>query len=236
MDSRTCAGGGAKIIIQLMKVYNIGRKGNQNFPLDKKEKVNDLHARLVVSDDGVWTLEDLGSLNGTFIITENGEQVEVRKKQITEFTRIVLADTSVMGASFFAHHLVEHDPDDYRKEFRHLVRQHGIVSRQKAAMEESIKQRRMFLSILPAVTSSFMGVSARLLFGNSSNIVYIIIGMMSAVTAVLNMVIAWYNNRDKSLKVFSMRMQNLLLCPRCGFPLSDYNLQSQQCPACKAHA
>lgn len=219
-----------------MRVYNIGRKGNQNFPLDKKEKVNDIHARLVISDDGVWTLEDLGSLNGTYIITENGEQVEVRKKQITEYTRIILADTSVMGSSFFAHHLLEQDPDDYRKEFRHLVEQYERISRQKGEMEERIKQRRMVLSILPAVTSSALGVSARLVFSNSSNIVYIVIGMMSGVTALLNMLITWYNNRDKSLKVFSMRMQNLLVCPRCGFPLTDYNLQAQQCPACKAHA
>ena len=219
-----------------MKIYNIGRKGDQNFSLEKKEKVNDIHARLVIGDEGVWTLEDLGSLNGTFIITEDGEQVEVRKKRITEFTRIILADTSVMGASFFAHHLVEQDPDDYRKEFRHLVRQYEIISHQKAELEERIKQRRMFMSILPAVTASFLGVSARLLFGNSSNIVYIIIGTMSGVTALLNMLITWYNNRDKSLKVFSMRMQNLLVCPRCGFPLSEYNLQAQQCPVCKAHA
>lgn len=219
-----------------MRVYNIGKKGNQNFPLDKKEKVNDFHARLVISDDGVWLLEDLGSLNGTFIITESGEQIEVRKKLITEFTRIILADTSVMGASFFAHHLLEQDPDDYRMEFRHLVKQYERISRQKEDMEERIKQRRMFLSIVPAVTSSVLGVSARLLFSNSANIVYIIIGMMSGVTALVNMLITWYTNRDKSLKEFSMRMQNLLVCPRCGLPLNDYNLQIQQCPACKAHA
>lgn len=219
-----------------MKIYDIGRKGNQNFPLDKKEKVNDLHARLIISDDGVWTLEDLGSLNGTFIITENGEQVEVRKKQITEYTRIILADTSVMGASFFAHHLLEPDPDDYRREFRHLVKQYERISRQKEEMEERLKQRRMFLSIVPAVSSSLLGVAARLMFSKSSNVIYIIIGMMSGVTALLNMVITWYNNRDKSLKVFSTRMQNLLVCPRCGLPLTDYNVQTQQCPACKVHA
>lgn len=219
-----------------MRIYDIGRKGSQNFPLDKKEKVNDLHARITISDDGVWTLEDLGSLNGTFIINENGEQVEVRKKQITEYTRVILADTSVMGASFFAHHLLEQDPEDYRREFRHLVRQYERISRQKGEIEERLKQRRMFLSIVPALSSSVLGVGARLVFSKSPNVIYIIIGMMSGVTALLNMIITWYNNRDKSLKIFSTRMQTLLVCPRCGLPLTDYNVQTQQCPACKAHA
>lgn len=219
-----------------MRVFDIGRKGNQNFSLENKEKVNDLHARVTIDDNGVWTIEDLSSLNGTFIINEQGELVEVRRKRIDEYTRIVLADTSFTGASFYAHHLIERDGNDYRHEFHHIVKEYNRLSNEMEKKVESIKQRRMLLSLVPVLTSCVLGILARVVLSDNPNIIYIIIGMMSAVTASLNVLITWYNNRDKSLDRFKLRMRYIMMCPHCGRQLTDFDVKNQQCPVCKVHA
>lgn len=219
-----------------MKVFDIGRKGNQNFSLENKEKVNDLHARVTVDDNGDWTIEDLSSVNGTFVVNEQGELVEVKRKRIDEYTRIVLADTSLSGASFYAHHLIEKDGEDYQREFQYIIRAYNSLSAEKDEAVENMKQRRMLLSLVPVLTSSFLGVLTRVVFRNNPNVIYIIIGMMSAVTASLNVLITWYNNRDKSLDIYKQRMQYVMMCPHCGRQLTDFDIKNQQCPICKVHA
>lgn len=219
-----------------MKVFNIGRKGNQRFSLENQEKVNDLHARVTIDDNGVWMIEDLGSINGTFIINGKGELVEVKRKRIDEFTRIVLADTSFTGASFYAHHLLEEDEDNYRKEFHHMAKEYSKLVHEKDLAVEKMKERRLLLSLVPVLTSTILGVLTRVIFRDDPNIIYIIIGMMSAVTATLNVLITWINNRDKSLEPYKKRMQYITMCPHCGRQLSDFDIKNQQCPVCKTHA
>ena len=220
----------------MKRTFDIGRKGNQNFPIAGKEKVSDLHARITIDDDGVWMLEDHGSVNGTYIVNSKGDLVQVRKKRITEFTRVVLADTTAMGFSFFPHHLIEQDPKDYRTEFQHVVRQYMEMKEERARLEEQIKLRRVRMSLLPVLASCVLGVLLRVVFHDNPNITFLIIGMMSAVTASLNVLITWYNNKDQSMKEFAGRMQRLVMCPHCGRLLSDYDMTNQICPFCKAHA
>ena len=49
-----------------MKEFIIGKEGTQKFliPLTKT-RVSRQHARITIDDNGVWTLEDLNSTNGT---------------------------------------------------------------------------------------------------------------------------------------------------------------------------
>lgn len=219
-----------------MKVFDIGRKGNQNFSLENKEKVNDLHARITIDDNGIWMLEDLGSVNGTYIVNENGELTEVKRKQIDEYTCVVLADISFSGAAFYAHHLLEEDGEDYRREFHYIVKKYNKLVREKEELTESIKQRRMLLSLVPVFSSCLLGIFTRVIFRDSPNVIYIIIGMMSAITASLNVLMAWYTNRDKTLEKFKTRMQYVMMCPHCGRQLTEFDIKNQQCPVCKVHA
>lgn len=216
----------------ITKTFEIGRKGNQNFSLEKKEKVSDIHARITIDDEGRWMLEDAGSLNGTFILNENGDLVEIRKKQITEFTRVVLADTTAMGATFYPHHLLEQDANDYRAEFAHVIEEYSRMKDEKDALEESLKSRRLLYSFIPVVFSFVAGVILRTVFNNT----YTIISAMSAVTAGINILVTWRNNNDQSLKQFTQRMQKLSTCPHCGRALSESDIINQMCPQCKSHA
>lgn len=119
-----------------MKEFIIGKEGTQKFliPLTKT-RVSRQHARITIDDNGVWTLEDLNSTNGTFIIDDEGELRQIRRMVIGEFTRIVLADQTQMGFSFIAHHVIEDDPNDYRAEFRHVLEIHQKALSDKAAMD-----------------------------------------------------------------------------------------------------
>lgn len=220
----------------MRQTFDVGRKGNQNFPITGREKVSDLHARVSVDDDGVWTLEDLDSVNGTYIVNQRGDIVQIRKKHITAFTRVVLADTTAMGFSFFPYHLTVRDPKDYREEFRYVIKQYQHMKEERAKLEERIKLRRVRMSLIPVVASCILGIALRVAFSDSPNITFLIIGLMSAVTASLNVLITYYNNKDQSMKDFAGRIQRLVMCPHCGKLLSDYDLTNQICPFCKAHS
>ena len=132
-----------------MKEFIIGKEGTQKFliPLTKT-RVSRQHARITIDDNGVWTLEDLNSTNGTFIIDDEGELRQIRRMVIGEFTRIVLADQTQMGFSFIAHHVIEDDPNDYRAEFRHVLEIHQKALLDKAAMDLRLK-RRGYIKYVP---------------------------------------------------------------------------------------
>ena len=59
-----------------MKQILLGTEGNQPFKITQ-QGVSRQHARITIGDDGIWTLEDLNSTNGTFIRNEEGEAQDV---------------------------------------------------------------------------------------------------------------------------------------------------------------
>ena len=101
----------------------IGKEGTQRFAINGS-RVSRQHAKITVTDSGQWILEDLNSTNGTYIINENDELVQIKRVNITEFTRIVLADQTSMGFTFYAHHVLEEDPKNYQQEFRYVLEIH----------------------------------------------------------------------------------------------------------------
>ena len=87
----------------------IGKVGTQKFAING-ERVSRQHAKITVTDSGLWILEDLNSTNGTYIIDENDELIQIKRVSITEFTRIILADQTSMGFMFYAYNNLEKDP------------------------------------------------------------------------------------------------------------------------------
>lgn len=77
-----------------MQEVIIGKEGTQKFPINNS-RVSRQHAKITVSDSGQWTLEDLNSTNGTYIIDDNDELVQIKKVSITEFTRVSLPTRQV---------------------------------------------------------------------------------------------------------------------------------------------
>ena len=69
----------------MASTFIIGRSGNQPFKITA-DSVSNEHARVTIDDNGVWTLEDLDSPNGTYIRNASGEFNQVYKKIISEDT------------------------------------------------------------------------------------------------------------------------------------------------------
>lgn len=123
-----------------MKEVIIGKEGTQKFSISAS-RVSRQHAKITVSDGGHWTLEDLNSTNGTYIIDDNDELVQIKKVEISEFTRIVLADQTSMGFTFYAHHILEDDPQNYKTEFLHVLQIHDKAIKEKTEIDAKIQKR-----------------------------------------------------------------------------------------------
>ena len=63
----------------------IGREGNQPFPITQ-DGVSGRHASLTIRTDGTWVLEDLNSMNGTYIRNKDFVFERVGRKVIEKDT------------------------------------------------------------------------------------------------------------------------------------------------------
>lgn len=217
-----------------MKRFVLGRGGTQPFPIaDSKTRVSREHALLTVSDDGRWILEDLDSANGTYIVDENGELIKIKKVAIQEFTRIVLGDQTKMGFTFLAHHVIEDDPSDYRREFRHVMDIHSQALRDKAAIDDK-GQKKANMKYLPSVISALIGLS--LTFILPSDMKPYSMSLTLIFTTILTVIVNKAAANNKDLKHFNSHYGKLLLCPKCGRLLTENDFNNQMCCACQAHA
>ena len=217
-----------------MQQFIIGRGGTQPFPISEaRTRVSSKHARLTITDEGTWILEDLNSRNGTYIIDKDGELCKIKSMVIEEFTRIILADQTKMGYTFLAHHVLEKDPKDYRKEFRYLLDVHAKALREKAAIDQKV-QKKSYLKYLPSALSALFGllVTASL----PSDIKPYSFSITAAITTVLTIVVNNVSSKNNDLKHFNSYYSKILVCPSCGKPLSEPEFKNQMCGACKAHA
>lgn len=215
-----------------MKEYIIGKEGTQKFPINNS-RVSRRHARITITDDNKWILEDLGSTNGTYILNENNELVQIKKMEISEFTRIVLADQTAMGYTFYAHHVIEEDPKNYVAEFRYVMKVYNEALSLKTNIDAKASKRNTML-YLPPVISAAIGVILTCLLPMQLKI--ICLSVMGLITAVITAAMKYHFGKDGSKKDFNSKYVPKLVCPHCGRQLTDKEFQNQMCAACKAHA
>ena len=215
-----------------MKEIIIGKDGTQLFPINNA-RVSRQHAKITVSDNGVWTLEDLNSTNGTYIIDDNDELVQVKKVNISEFTRVILADQTSMGFTFYAHHVLENDPHNYKAEFLHVLRIHDEALKEKQALDIK-NQRRNMMRYLPGVISAVIGLVLTLFLPLHQKVYGV--AVTAVFTALLQALINVYLGKDSSLKLFNAKYANKLTCPCCSKPLTESEFKNQMCSKCRAHA
>ncbi len=212
-------------------VIELGKEGNQKFPI-KAPDVSRHHATITI-ENGVWTLEDLGSTNGTYVMDENGKFVRIKKTVIDEYTKIALGSTTAMGLTFLAHHVLEDDPANFCAEMEHIISLYEDLQSVRDKIEEK-SQKRMLIRNIPPIISAVIGLIVFIIFPKM-RIGTIVI--MSLVTSVLYAVINFKQTKDKSLKTFLRVQQNLIRCPNpsCNRPLNETDIENQMCARCHAH-
>lgn len=215
-----------------MKEVIIGKEGTQKFAINAP-RVSRLHAKITILDNGQWVLEDLNSTNGTYIINENDELVQIKRMNITEFTRIVLADQTSMGFTFYAHHILEDDPANYQQEFRHVLQIHDKAVREKAEIDVRLQKKNM-MRFLPGFISAMIGLVLTLLLPLHQKVYGV--AVTAVFTTILQALINVYIGKDSKLKTFNSKYAGKLTCPCCAKPLSEMEFKNQMCSRCKAHA
>lgn len=209
--------------------YIIGSAPNSRIkvPADRKG-VSGRHLKITVGDDGTMTAEDLQSANGTYLRDANGEFHRIYKKQISEADILRLGPGGANSYTFMARRVA--DPDaSYQYEFRHLkstLRRFREEEKKKEAKME-INQWLSKLSGLAAVAVCTI-LTAIGIIEIDPNIRYIVIAMAPVLVGLL------FSGQAKALRNLRNRRQKVMLCPSCGKPISEFDIEEGQCSRCKA--
>lgn len=208
-----------------MTEYILGRECEEPFVIPQgATAVSRQHARVTIDDNNNWTLEDLGSPNGTFIRGDDGQLVRVSRVSITPDTFIVLGGDNIKGCSFYARHLVS--PKNYTDEFYHIrdIKEdfdNRLIKQEKKA--KYIKWGTTGLSAIALIGSLFFThPEGTILFLRISSLVTVISGLAyDPINA---------RKKIKEQEVLFMQCPN----PACHNTLSANDVKNLHCPRCKA--
>ena len=206
--------------------YLLGRshQGSVKIP-SAKVCVSGTHAKITVSDNGVWELEDLNSPNGVFIRDENGDFQKVFKKQINETSIIRLGNGGADSFIFTAHRILCGD-DSYSYEFHQLRKQ-----LKKQLGKEAKHEKKVLLHGWLAKLSGIVAIGLTYIISKDMDPL-IRCSITGAMPAVLGVAFIGDGSVTKALK---KQRAKLLRCPKCGHPISDFDIENRQCSRCKAH-
>lgn len=211
----------------------IGKEGEQPFPITAGG-VSRQHARLTISDDDQWLLEDLNSTNGTYIFdTETQTYERIQKRIITPSTEIRLgSDATIRSMEFKAIQVAKEDPNNFTYEFQDLQNKWQLLQEKKARMEQHVTRT----SFLPAAASLILILATFCFPSNWSATLRM--NAMRAVMMVPALISPIINNSNKKrLKRLNDEIKHTFVCPnpQCRRPLSENEIIKGQCLVCKKH-
>lgn len=209
--------------------FIIGRNHTTPFAIDEsKTAVSGSHVKITVSDDRkTWMLEDLNSANGTYVRGADGEFRREYKCHITEDTVIRLGDVGFTSFTFMAHRVIEQNQGNYNYEFARLRRLYNNLKQEIADRESINKSHRNLAKYAPIVG---LGLS----FAIPMDYTWSMMGVRMAIV-VPTFCVSWLTSGDADkLKEILNRKAKLMVCPKCGVPLSDHFVVNRFCPSCKA--
>ena len=207
----------------MAKIFIIGRQGDQPFTISQ-EGVSREHAKLTISDDGKWLLEDLNSENGTFIRNKDGEMEQVGKKNISESTYICLGPNNINGCKFFARQLI--DSKDYQQAFDLLEEiDNDIEDRLEKAEGKSKIIRKAITTI------SMIGFFGSFIVEDNS-LRTMLLRVSTAATGLSSM----FFDSNKQKKQLKALREKLFGCPNpaCSHNLSSKEVRNRKCSKCGA--
>lgn len=202
-----------------MKQILLGTEGNQPFKITQ-QGVSRQHARMTIGDDGVWTLEDLNSTNGTFIRNEEGEMRRVGTLVINQMTFICLGPNNANGCSFYATHLV--NSDDFIKEFQYLNQLEDKFDAQEEHADKMEKRIRLLIAI-----ASFVSLIGSFLVSNGV--------LLLRVGTLVSLVSTMFFNPNEKKKKLQAEREKFHTCPnpKCSHIMKSREIRMMQCAKCK---
>lgn len=203
----------------------IGREGTQKFKI-VNDGVSAQHARLIVDGSGRLILEDLSSRNGTYVKNKAGEFERISRAVVTETDIVRLGSGGIHSITFWVHHVLVSDPNDYSFEFRHIIEKYNNEYKPRLAALLKKSDMRDWCSI----GAPIVGLALSFLFSNNPLMIRMSITLPALAVGVFFLGFA------KKMRMLNSERTHNIVCPHCGRPLSDFDIEQQQCSACRAHS
>lgn len=205
----------------------IGRNGDQAFKINA-DGVSQRHAEITIAD-GKWYLRDLGSTNHTYIRNSDGTYTMIGSMAIAENTVIRLGSNDIHGFTFMAHRVIAAE-EDFSYEFAELTRLKRECEEREQAVAAKIETHGWISKGAGVIVMMLLGIIGYLdLFDISITARYICISFAP-------LLVGFLFKSDKHLTTAARNIRkNVLICPKCNRPLSDYEIEKKQCLVCKAN-
>ncbi|MCH5318638.1 MAG: FHA domain-containing protein [Paramuribaculum sp.] len=219
----------------MAKEIIIGRSGVSPIAVPpEKDQVNGSHVKITIGDDGSWTIQDLNSMHGTYIKDEDGDFQRVSKKAISENTIIRLGREGHNSFTFMAHRAI--DPDgSYAYEFHELKKILAELMDEEEQLGATTSRNMTLVKcapILGMLLSMAIPLFIPAIQKNPTANMNLTRFCMAGLPFLVGILIKTNTNAPKLLKQKRMK---LLVCPRCNYPISDFDIQNKHCSRCKAH-
>ncbi len=218
----------------MAKEYIIGRVAESAVTVPaEKVGVSGRHAKIIVCDNGQWEIEDLSSSNGTFVKDRDGNFQRVFKKVISENTVIRLGQEGHSSFVFIAHRALA-DEDSYAYEFRQLKKLLKYQLADEEAMEKK-NSRNMKIVKFASPLAMALCIGAQYVVPALKNDPGLNLWISRGAMAAAPVIIGFFFGIDtRSVKALKQRRLKNLTCPKCGYPVSEFDIQNMQCSRCKA--
>ncbi len=207
----------------------LGTNGNQPFKIEGSY-VSRQHAEIKIDDNGVWTLKDLNSLNGTYIRDENtGEMMRISNVVITPMTFICLGSELSLGCCFYAKQAVKYG--DFGEELLYMRRKE--ISFEKE--EERLKKKNNIVNIAArlGVGALVLGLTF-LITRNGSELVTLI---RIVLTGCATYIVPFFFDVNKYKKQINTKREHFRKCPNpeCSHTLNSKEALNMYCSKCQCH-
>lgn len=218
----------------MAKEFIIGRIADSpiTIPSDKVG-VNGTHAKISITDKGCWEIEDLNSANGTYIKDQNGDFQRVYKKVINENTIIRLGQEGHSSFIFMAHRVLS-DGNSYAYEFNQLKKLLKRQREEEEALENKNLRNMKIIKVASPLALALCIVVQYAIPGlkDDTNLnLWISRGTMALAPVVVGM---FFGVDTRKVKALKQKRLKTLVCPKCGSPISEFDIQNMQCIRCKA--
>ena len=218
----------------------VGQQGTQNFPVTNKF-ASRTHCRITYdAANRMFTVEDLDSANGTYIIDDNRGFENVKFYRVTKVTVphgtwLNLGGTEVgQGQRVLVDRVLMDDGNDYSPEFRLYTRKLAEYHAEEEALEQRAKTaQRKFTFLKLGMSVLFMGLIVIL----QSVVPWLNrpgVTMFASMGAMTFCSFFNWDGAKKAAKALKKNSQLYFLCPKCGKPLSEFSINQQACINCKA--
>lgn len=219
----------------MTKEFIIGRVANSPVSIpSEKTGVSGTHARITITEDGLWEIEDLDSSNGTYIKDQNGNFQRVFKKLIDENTIIRLGQEGHNSFIFMAHKLLSKD-NSYTYEFRYLKKMLRKQLAEEEAMEKKNAKNMRIVKFVATPMAMILCVAAQYVIPKLNNDMTANLWFSRLAIALAPVAVSCFFNIDaRKIKALKQKRLKILTCPKCGYPISEFDIQNMQCSRCKA--